>query len=157
MPNYNKDGTNRAEAHFTPTPLIEELFNILERNYKGKITEYLEPSAGDGRIIDHYGDTPYIAYDINPLREDIIEGDYLKTDIPYKEGRVCIMNPPFTKGLKFVKKVMKECDYCVAVLGTASILNFDYDSFEADEIHYIKKVDFGSCKVDVAVMAFRRK
>jgi len=157
MANYKKDGSDRAEAHFTPADLIEEMIDILHYHYKGEIAEYLEPSAGDGRIIDYYGDTPYIAYDINPLREDIIEADYLKTKIPYKEGRVCIMNPPFAKGLKFVKKVMQECDYCVAILGTASIINFDYDNYIADEIIYIKKVDFGSCKVDVALMAFRKK
>ena len=154
MPNFK--GDDRAEAHFTPSWLIQELMDVLHRNYNGEITEFLEPSAGDGRLIDAFGDTPYIAYDINPLGNDIVEADYLKTEIEYKEGRVCVMNPPFAKGLKFVYKSLRECDYVVAIMSASSLLNLDYTKYHADEIQYIHNVDFGSCKVNISVMAIRK-
>jgi hypothetical protein len=104
MSNYK--GDDRAEAHFTTDELINEMFLLKDKYVDFDITEYLENSAGDGRIIDRF-DKPYIAYDINSLRDDIKEVNYLKEKIEYKKGRVCIMNPPFAIGLKFLYKALK--------------------------------------------------
>lgn len=62
MANYK--GNDRLEHHETPIELIDELFNLLKRFHKEEITEYLEPAAGKGRILDYF-DKPYLAYDIH--------------------------------------------------------------------------------------------
>jgi hypothetical protein len=152
MSNYK--GDDRAEAHFTTDELINEMFLLKDKYVDFDITEYLENSAGDGRIIDRF-DKPYIAYDINSLRDDIKEVNYLKEKIEYKKGRVCIMNPPFAIGLKFLYKALKECDYVIALLSQNSLLNIDYDKVWCDEIQLWRKVDFGTCKASVILVACR--
>jgi len=154
MSNYK--GDDRLEAHYTPTELIDEMFAMLERNYKGEITEYLENSAGDGRIVDRF-DKDYIAYDIDPKRDDIKQCNYMKEKIDYKAGRVCIINSQFTQGLRFLTKSLKECDYVISILGKNSLLNIDYSKVWVDEIQLWRKYDFGSCIADIIIVACRNK
>lgn len=144
------------EAHFTTDELIDEMFDLLKKYYKDDIVEYMENSAGDGRIVDRF-DKPYVAYDINPLRDDIKECNYLKEKIEYKKGRVCMMNPPFNKGLKFLYKALRECDYVITILSQNSLLNIDYDKVWCDEIQLWRKYDFDTCKAGVILVACRNK
>lgn len=156
MANYK--GDDRLEKHYTPTELIDELFILKDKFCDVEITEYLENSAGGGSICDRF-DKPYIAYDIEPEpdRKDIIKANYLKEKIEYKKGRVCVMNPPFTIGLKFVYKSLEECDWCFAILSQNSLLNIDYSKYWCPEIQIWRKYDFGSCKVGVILVAIRKK
>lgn len=154
MGNYKLE--DRKEAHYTPNELVDEMFYLLNKYYNGDISEFLENSAGDGRIIDRF-DKPYIAFDIESKRKDIKECNYLKEEIEYKEGRVCIMNPPFHNGLKFLYKALKECDYVVSILSQNSLLNLDYDKVWCDEIELWKKYDFVSCKANIIIVACRSK
>ena len=48
------------------------------------ITEYLEPSAGNGSFLQFLTDKKCLAFDIAPEHENIIEQDYLKLNLPYK-------------------------------------------------------------------------
>ena len=155
--------SNKLEKHYTPEKLIDYCFKQLDTYYKDDITEYLENSAGSGNIIDfikeHRDCKEYIAYDIfnETLRPDIKQVDYLKEKIDYKKGRVCVMNPPFQKGLKFVYKALKECDYVVSILSSNSLLNLNYDDYIVDDLIIVKKVDFGSCKMDILILCIRNK
>lgn len=160
MSNYR--GTDRREAHYTTELLIKGLFEMLETNYKEPITEFLENSAGDGRLIDALKEKynlPVLAYDIHDEgRDDItIIKDYLKEKIEYKKGRVAFINPPFANGLKFVYKSLKECDYTVSILSINSFINIDYDKYEVDEIYIYRKVDFGTCKQNVCIIGIKNK
>ena len=78
------------------------------------ITEYLEPSAGSGVFLK-YLDKPYLAYDIKPEGENIVQADYLKLDLPYKKGRLIIGNPPYgtanNLSVQFYKQAIKQGDY----------------------------------------------
>ena len=152
----NINSENKPEAFYTPPVLIDAMFDMLGRLYDGEITEYLENSAGGGAIVDYF-DMPYIAMDISPTREDIERADYLKKDIPYKKGRVCVMNPPFHKGMLFLKKALKECDYVVCVLSAQSILNIDCDKIHVDEIQLWRKFKFDNCEVSIILLACRKK
>jgi len=156
MSNYK--GEDRLEKFYTPPELSSELFSLLDRFHKEPISEYLETSAGDGKLIDLF-DGPYIAFDIKneTNRPDIKECDYLKEKIEYKKGRVCVMNPPFQKGLKFLNKALKESDYVVSILSQNSLLNIDYTKVWCDEIQLWRKYDFGSCKVGLILVACRKK
>lgn len=156
MPNYKKD--DRLEKFYTPDNLIDELFSLKDRFVDFEITEYLENSAGGGAICDRF-DKPYIAFDIKPEpnRLDIKECDYLKEKIEYKKGRVAIINPPFQKGLKFLYKALKECDYVVSILIQNSLLNIDYSKVWVDEIQLWRNVKFDGCKVSIILVACRNK
>jgi hypothetical protein len=156
MSNYK--GEDREEKHYTPSELLDEMFSLEKRFVDFDITEYLENSAGSGNIIDRFK-KPYIAFDINNEtgRQDIKECDYIKEKIDYKEGRVCIMNPPFAKGLKFLYKALKESDYVISILSQNSLLNIDYSKVWVDEIQLYRNYNFGSCKVSIIIVACRNK
>ena len=150
--------TGTTEKFYTPDYLIDELFDILKRFHKEEITEYLENSAGGGAILYRF-DKPYIAFDIvnETGREDIKECNYLKEKIEYKKGRVSVINPPFTKGLKFLYKSLEEGDYTVCILSQNSILNLDYTKYWVDEIQLWHAVMFGDCKVTITLMGVRKR
>ncbi len=162
MSNYK--GEDRLEKHYTPEHLNVEMLEMLQTYHKEPITEFLENSAGSGRLIDYikkeYKGIPVIAFDIHneTHREDITECDYLKNKkIGYKKGRVSFINPPFQKGLKFVYKALEECDYCVSILSINSFLNIDYDKYDVDKIYIYRKVDFEGCNVSICIIGIKKK
>lgn len=159
MSNYKQD--DREEKHYTPIELIKDMEEILLNNYKGEVTEFLENSAGSGNLVDYLKkyNKPIIAFDINneTKREDIKECNYLKEKIDYKSGRVAFINPPFQKGLKFVYKSLKECDYCVTILSLNSLINIDYDKYDVDEIYLYRKYKFDYCDVDIIIIGIKNK
>ena len=83
------------------------------------ITEYIEPSAGNGVFLD-YLDKPYLAYDIEPEDERIIRQDYLELELEYKKGRCVIGNPPYGNknllSVKFFRKSVKLGEYISFIL-----------------------------------------
>lgn len=163
MANLNKE--NPQEAHYTPQWLIDELFNLLEEYFDtNNITELLENSAGDGRIIEEFikrYNKPYIAFDIDPQPTNpkiiINKENYLKKEIEYKPGRIAIINPPFSKGTKFCLKAVKESDFVVAITAKNTLLNLDYEKIWLEKAYVYKKVDFNSCKVGIAILIMRKK
>ena len=80
------------------------------------ITEWLEPSGGNGVFLDYLPDGTY-SCDIEP--EDdlnrVVKQDYLTLDLEYKKGRCIIGNPPFGHMsklmIKFYKKSIKLGNY----------------------------------------------
>lgn len=156
MSNYK--GEDRLEKFYTPKELIDEMHLLKNKYVNFEITEYLENSAGGGSIIDSF-DKPYIAYDIEPEpdRTDIKKCDYLKEKIEYKSGRVAMINPPFQKGLKFVYKSLEEAEYCIAILSKNSLLNIDYSKYWLDECQVWRKYDFSGTKVDIILIAIRKR
>lgn len=106
---------------------------------KNNITEYLEPSAGNGVFLDLL-DKPYLAYDIEP--EDklnrIVKQDYLTLDLQYKKDRCIIGNPPFGNKhilvTMFYKKSIQLGDYIAFILPVGQYKN-NIEMFEFDLIH----------------------
>lgn len=158
----NKNLNNKNEKHYTPEWILDFMWNILMEN-KIEATEWLENSSGDGRIIDFLkskSNKNIMAFDIHneTNREDIIECDYLKRKIEYKPGRVGFINPPFTKGNKFIQKAMSECEYVVGIYAANTILTIDYDKYEAiGKIYYKNRVDFKSCVADICVILLKNR
>jgi hypothetical protein len=97
------------------------------------ITEYLEPSAGNGSFSLLLQNC--IAYDIEPEHESIIKHDFLTLDIEYKGGRCIIGNPPFGRcmnlAVQFCDKSFLIADYISFILpisqynNTSRIYKFD--------------------------------
>jgi len=78
MGNFSKIDINNREAHFTPDNLADEMLEMLNRYYTQPITEFLETSAGDGRLLRLFGTTSYLAYDI----EEHIDNDNSELLLP---------------------------------------------------------------------------
>jgi len=164
MGNFKKD--NMLEKIYTPESLTLYMLNHLKTYYNGVITQFLEPAAGAGNIIDvlykEYPSIPVIAYDIfnETKRNDICESNFLKEMIEYKKGRVTIMNPPFSYGNKFLKKCISISDFVISITGVSTVLNFDYSLAEVKKIDIFKNMIFSdgkSYKCAVIVIDCRNK
>ena len=104
------------------------------------ISEYLEPSAGNGVFLD-YLPKGTLAYDIEPEddKDRIIKADYLSLDLEYKKGRCVIGNPPFGDRnndliKKFYNKSVMIGDYICFILPISQYKN-DVNLFEFDLIY----------------------
>lgn len=104
---------------------------------KDNITEYLEPSAGNGVFLNCL-DKPYLAYDIEPESNNVIKQNWLSIDLEYKQGRCVIGNPPFGNrnvlSVQFYKKSIQLCDYIAFIL-PISQLNNNQQMYEFDLIY----------------------
>lgn len=108
---------------------------------KENITEYIEPSAGNGVFLN-YLDESYLAFDIEPDDDRIIKQDWLTTDLEYKKGRCVIGNPPFGErnvlSVKFYKKAIQLCDYIAFILPISQYNNtqqlFEFDLIYSEDL-----------------------
>ena len=99
-------------------------------------TEVIEPSAGNGAFSLKIPN--WIAYDIAPEHKSIIKQDFLKLNLPYKEKRLIIGNPPFgsrnSLSVKFFKHSISMGDYIAFIL-PVSQYNNNQQMYEFDLIH----------------------
>lgn len=126
------------------------------------ISEFVEPSAGAGVFLPFLKETgkPVRAYDILPEGEGIETADFLALDLPYKQGRCVIGNPPFFYkhkiGLAFYKKACSVGDYVVFILpnsvykGSPEYCAFDLVSSE------LVTDDFNGKSIPCCLNVYRR-
>ncbi len=125
------------DKYYTPKDIawscIKKTLDVIG---KYKITDVIEPSAGNGVFSQRI--ERCVAYDIEPEHESIIKQDFLKIDLPYKKGRLFIGNPPFgtrnTLSVKFYKKAITMGDYIAFIL-PISQYNNNQQMYEFDLIH----------------------
>ena len=135
------------DKYYTPPDLaqycVEKTKEIIGAD---NITEYIEPSAGAGVFLD-YLDKPYLAYDIEPEDDRIIQADWLDVNLEYKKGRCVIGNPPFgsrnTLSVRFYKKSVKVSDYIAFILPISQLNNtrsmYEFDLVYSEDLgiqHY---------------------
>lgn len=128
----------KNDKYYTPSDLAEYCVNKTKEVIgKDNITEYIEPSAGQGVFLD-YLDKPYLAYDIEPENNKVIKQDWLSLELDYKQGRCVIGNPPFgnrnTLSVQFYKKSVQLCDYIAFIL-PISQLNNNQQMYEFDLVY----------------------
>lgn len=124
------------DKYYTPPDLakwcIDKTFKVIGKN---NITHIIEPSAGNGSFSKQL---ECDAYDIAPEDESIVKSDFLNLDIPYKQGRLIIGNPPYgvanTLAVQFYKKSIQLCDYIAFIL-PSSQYNNNNQMYEFDLIH----------------------
>ena len=131
------------DKFYTPTETakicVDLMLNVVTSRFF--VTEYLEPSAGNGAFSLQIPNC--IAYDLEPEHESIITQDFLKLDLPYKYGRLIIGNPPFgdrnNLARSFYKKSTELCDAIAFILPISQLNNSD----SLYEFDLIKSVDLG--------------
>lgn len=131
------------DKFYTPTETAKRCVDLMLDVVTNRffVTEYLEPSAGSGNFSNLIDGC--IAYDIKPTAENIIEADFLKLNLPYKEGRLVFGNPPFgdrnNLARSFYKKATEICDAIAFILPISQLNNTD----SIYEFDLIKSVDLG--------------
>lgn len=145
------------EEHYTPDDIIHLIHQVKDEYVDFEITEYLEPSAGDARLIENV-DKPFLAYDINPKSDKVIRKSFLDVDIEHKKGRVCLMSPPFSLCKEFLNKSLQVSDYVITLLprrGLSKII--DYNTTQVDYVSLFRDYDFGTTVTSFFLVACRKK
>ena len=133
------------DKYYTPQHIVDL---VIQRTKEviglENISEFIEPSAGNGAFLDKLYATgiPTKAYDLYPERDDIIEQDYLKLEMEYKKNRVIIGNPPFGRANSLIKKFYKKSaelgDYIVFILPISQYENnnelYDFDLIYSENL-----------------------
>ena len=122
---------------------VNKAWDILKKNGY-EISEFLEPSAGNGVFSDylHTSGLDVIAIDIEPEGKNIIKADYLTYPLDYVENRCVIGNPPFGNRLslanKFFKKSIEIADYIVFILPISQFNNtqtfYQFDLLHSEDL-----------------------
>lgn len=131
------------DKYYTPKDIMQHCVHttINKLNELGyTITEYLEPSAGNGVFSKYIKSLGYdiTSIDIQPEFDGCIQGDYLVYSLDYVSGRCIIGNPPFGARLnlaqKFYKKSIEVGDYISFIL-PISQLNNSRTMYEFDLVY----------------------
>lgn len=133
------------DKYYTPQNVAVSVCQDVREVLKDSITEIIEPSAGNGAFIESiksFG-KDYKLFDLAPEHEEVEQQDYLDLDIPYKEGRLVLGNPPFGNRSALIKKFFKKsveiADYIAFVLPISQLNN----TKQLYEFDLIRSVDLG--------------
>jgi len=149
------------DKYYTPLELAQYCIDKTHQIIGNKnITEYIEPSAGNGSFSLLLPDC--IAFDIEPEHPSIIKQDFLMIDIPHKSGRCVIGNPPFGKNnllyRRFCDKSFNIADYVAYILPISQYNNrnliYKFDLIYSEKLN---QVLFSSAKqVPVCFNIYKR-
>jgi len=134
-----KQSSNKLhlDQYYTSEEISQYCISIARKILKNeKISEVIEPSAGNGVFSKKIKNC--IAYDIEPRDESVLQQNFLLLDIPYKQGRLFIGNPPYGSrcnlAKSFCNKAFELGDY-VAFILPISQLNNDQSIYKFDLIY----------------------
>ena len=133
------------DAFFTPDNValacVEDFYNELPQ-YRNH--EIVEPSAGGGaflRAFEKLG-LNYEAYDLNPQADNIVQADFLTTDVDLT-GKVVLGNPPYGRLNKFskafIKRSFEQGAEAVGFLLFGGILNYTHLNTIGYKVEYYKR------------------
>ena len=135
------------DAFYTPDDVamacVEDFYKELPQ-YKDN--EIVEPSAGGGaflRAFEKLG-LNYEAYDLNPQADNIIQADYLSTDMDLT-GKVVLGNPPYGVQNKlskaFIKRSFEQGAEAVGFLLFGGILSHKHLKSIGYKVEYFKRLE----------------
>jgi hypothetical protein len=154
-------GKIKHDKYYTPDDVVKYIVDKTKEVIGAEnITEFIEPSAGNGIFLNHLPDNT-MAYDIEPEDDRIIKQDYLDLELDYKTGRVVIGNPPFGNrnnlARKFCNKSFEIAEY-VAFIMPISQLNNTYSIYKYDLIYSsdLGVVKFSDREVHICFNIYKR-
>jgi len=131
------------DKFYTPKETAKKCIDLFNQTFKD-VSEIIEPSAGNGNFSLQIPNC--IAYDLEPKHESIIKQDFLKLELPYKQGRAFIGNPPFgdrnNLARSFYKHACKISDMVGFILPISQLNNTD--SLYLFDL--VKSIDLGVLK-----------
>ncbi len=152
----------KNDKYYTPSKLaktvIKKAVDIIDYD---NITEFIEPSAGDGAFLKFLPKDETLAFDIEPEGEGITKADFLSVELGYKKGRCIIGNPPFGNrnnlARKFCNKSFEIADY-VAFILPISQMNNTQSIYKFNLIHSenLGEVEFTDRKIHVCFNIYKR-
>lgn len=133
----------KLDKFYTPKEIAKKCIDLFWNTFSD-ITEIIEPSAGNGSFSLQIPNC--IAYDLEPEHETIKQQDFLKLELPYKQGRAFIGNPPFgdrnNLARSFYKHACKMGDYIGFILPISQFENSDslyhFDLFKSIDLGVLK-------------------
>lgn len=121
------EAVNTKDKYYAPAELLEHVMKVV-REYVPleKVTEIVEPAAGDGAFMPYLNSLAnelgvnVSYYDLDPDIPQIIKQDFLEGNpMKYKPGRLIVTGPPYGTGsylwLGFAKKAAQLADYVVFI------------------------------------------
>lgn len=131
------------DKYYTDKKLAKKCINLVQK-YVKDISEYIEPSAGDGSFSLQLDSC--IAYDIEPEHSSIIRQDFLELKLPYLKNRCIIGNPPFGQRMltaqKFFRKATELGDYIAFILPISQLWNtnslYEFDLIYSEDLGKVK-------------------
>lgn len=155
-----KSNKLHLDKYYTPDETAQYCIDITRKILKGeKITEVIEPSAGNGVFNKKIKDC--IAYDIEPEDVSVTKQDFLKLNIPYKKGRLFIGNPPFGDrfniGRQFIKKCIESGDYVAFILPISQYRNkYLFDNTELLHTENLGEIEYSGRKVHCCFNVYKK-
>lgn len=155
-------GKINLDKYYTPPKIVDKCIQITREVLKDeKVSDIIEPSAGNGAFSLKLPKHLTTGYDIEPEHESIIKQDFLELDIPYKKNRLIIGNPPFgtrnTLSVKFFKKSIELGDFIAFIL-PISQYNNNQQMYEFNLIHSeeLPIVEYSGVKIHCCFNIFKR-
>lgn len=122
---YTQFSFKDKDQFFTPFDVAQHCMEVVIQTLDSldiNIEDYIivEPSAGSGRFLPFMPTKNYIAMDIEPMGDNIIEEDFLKWQPDITKKYIVIGNPPFglrgQKALQFINKSFEFADFVCFIL-----------------------------------------
>ena len=116
---YANTRTTGKEQYYTNPDVVDLCMQKVAKHINLNDRFILEPCGGTGEFVEGFKrhgilDDRIVSYDIEPKHPKVLLGDYLNTDIGYK-NYVSITNPPFgrmsTLAKKFFNHAANHSDY----------------------------------------------
>jgi hypothetical protein len=123
--NYTQFGPKDKDQFFTPSNVAQHCVEVVTQTLEEldiNIEDYIfiEPSAGSGRFLPYMPTKNYIAMDVEPFADNIIEKDFLDWQPDPTKKYIVIGNPPFglrgQKALQFINKSFEFADFVCFIL-----------------------------------------
>jgi hypothetical protein len=114
--NWKTTQKDELDRFYTKQGVANQCVGLFVEKW-GTNFKFVEPSAGGGAFIDalfYNKCSDVLAYDIAPMRDDIIEADTLHNLVEMGEGHVVIGNPPYGKNSSLIKKFTDWATNCGA-------------------------------------------
>jgi hypothetical protein len=135
-----ENGTTRRVKHdqfYSTEETVDEIMSVFnstmdEIGFDTTKYTFIEPSAGDGVILERLPIERRIGIDIDPKRDGIIESDFMHWYPDDDKQYITLGNPPFglngSKVTEFVNHAAKFSD--VIALGTPDYFKMDVDGMK---------------------------